>query len=1046
MIRVIYLLTVVTLLRISTADAATPEWLWFQKTSGTDIRYFRKTFTVEGRVSAAELVATADDKLEVFLNGERVLQNSAWQSPAKADLATKLVGGLNVLAVRAENRGSSAAGALAQLEITSNKGKTTIVTDTSWKASAKEEAGWNKTAFADSAWAVPQSLGKLGTSPWGNVLAANKESGSSKSAKGSKSGKPSLAAAKREATPAEALYTLPGFKVELIHSSEGEEGSWVAMVKDNKGRLILSPQHGKGGESAGGLLRLTIGADGKVAKREFIAKPLYDAQGLAFANNTIYAVVNKYSTSFKSGLYRIRDTSGNDKFEDIQLLKEIPGGGEHGPHAVVVGPDGMLYVMAGNHTKLIEGIDPNSPHKNYQEDHVLPRQWDANGHAAGILAPGGHIYRVDPEGKKWELYVAGFRNQYDFSFNADGEIFVYDSDMEWEWGTHWYRPTRVYHCPSAADVGWRSGSAKWPSYYPDATPPILDVGVGCPTGTAFGYGAKFPAKYQRAYYILDWTYGRVIAVHLTPNGATYSATMENFVCPLGLAKPGEEKKPLNVTDLEIGNDGAMYFTVGGRGVQSGLYRVTYNGAENTSPATLTDTAGADARKLRHQLEAFHGKQDPKAVDFAWPHLNSEDRAIRYAARIAIESQPLAQWEFRALAEKEVNAGLTALLALARVGGKDVQDECLKALAKWPLATLSEDKQLDKLRVIEVSFARNGKPSPEVAQMGIEKLSAFYPAKSYNLNRELVQLLVFLEAPGVVEKTLTLLDAAPTQEQQFAYLFHLRTLATGWTAAQRQHYFTALNSYPNPSAKHEVLTVKWFTDAGRDYSDGNSFRKQLDKVRDDAIATLTDSEKTQLASLISVRASDAPAKSKTALPQPKTRAFVKEWKMADFAADFDKTKKGRNYNAGRQAFVDAQCVACHKIGNDGGGVGPELTAIAARFSSRDILESILEPSKVVSEQFKNTTVVLNNGDDVTGRLVDETADKIVLQPNQLLPQKVEAKKSDIKTRKLSDLSPMPEGLVSVLSKDDLLDLVAFLEAGGRRDGRAFADGDKKAAKR
>ncbi|MBI3878776.1 MAG: c-type cytochrome [Verrucomicrobia bacterium] len=1018
------------------AGAQTPEWLWFQKTDGTDIRFFRKAFTVEGRVSAAELVATADDKLEVFLNGERVLQNSAWQNPAKADLTTKLVGGLNVLAIRAENRGSSAAGALAKLEITSNKGKTVIVTDASWKASAKEEANWNRAGFGDAAWAAPKLLGKLGVAPWGNVLAGGA------TAKKTGSGKASRRAARNgEATPADALFALPSFKVELIASATPEEGSWVAMAKDDKGRLIISPQWPKASsadeEQKRGLLRVTVDADGKVTKRELFAKSFYDAQGISFHQGSLFAVVNKYSTKFASGLYRLRDTSGNDQFSNIELFREIPGGGEHGPHYVQPGPDGNLYVMAGNHTKLVSDIAPSSPHKNYAEDHVLPRQWDANGHAAGILAPGGHIYRVSPDGKKWELFCAGFRNQYGFAFNADQEIFVYDSDMEWEWGTHWYRPTRVYHMASASDVGWRSGSAKWPGYYPDGTPPILDVGVGCPTGTKFGYGAKFPAKYQRAYYALDWTYGRVIAVHLTPNGASYSATMENLVCPLGLAKPGEEKRPLNVTDLIVGNDGALYFTVGGRGVQAGLYRVTYTGKESTAPATLADTAGAEARKLRRSLEAFHGKVDAKAVDFAWPHLNSDDRAIRYAARTAVEAQPVAQWKQRALDEKSLNGGLTALLALARVGGKEAQDGCLKALAKWPLATLSEEKQLEKLRVIGVSFARNGKPSADVAKTAVEKLSPRFPSQSYNLNRELVQLLVFLDAPGTAAKGMALLEAAPTQEQAFCYLFHLRTLATGWTPELRTRYFTALNSYPNPAAKHEALTVKWFTDAGRDFSDGNSFRKQLDKMRDDAIATLNGVEKTQLASLISVRATGPDTRVKNTFPAPKQRAFVKEWKVADFAASLDQVKKGRDYTKGKQAFVDAQCLLCHKMGNEGGGIGAELTGLAARFSTRDILDSILEPSKVVSEQFQNTTVVLKNGDDVTGRLVDETPDQLVLVPNQLQPDaKVTVKKSDLAKRSFSKLSPMPEGLVNTLSKDDLLDLLAFLEGAGRKDHAAF----------
>ena len=109
----------------------------------------------------------------------------------------------------------------------------------------------------------------------------------------------------------------------------------------------------------------------------------------------------------------------------------------------------------------------------------------------------------------------------------------------------------------------------------------------------------------------------------------------------------------------------MYFITGGRNTQAGLYRVTYTGDESTAPANLHDEVGAKERKLRHELEAFHGKKNPKAVATAWPHLDSDDRYLRYAARIAMESQPVAEWKSKALAEKQPTAALTALLALAR---------------------------------------------------------------------------------------------------------------------------------------------------------------------------------------------------------------------------------------------------------------------------------------------------------------------------------------------------------------------------------------------
>ena len=90
-------------------------------------------------------------------------------------------------------------------------------------------------------------------------------------------------AAGAEATPPEKLATLPGFKIELIRAAQPAEGSWVAMATDNKGRLIVSPQHGRTNGIEGGLLRFTLGPDGSIAKSEVIAKPIFDAQGLLYA-------------------------------------------------------------------------------------------------------------------------------------------------------------------------------------------------------------------------------------------------------------------------------------------------------------------------------------------------------------------------------------------------------------------------------------------------------------------------------------------------------------------------------------------------------------------------------------------------------------------------------------------------------------------------------------------------------------------------------------------------------------------------------------------
>jgi putative heme-binding domain-containing protein len=462
---------------------------------------------------------------------------------------------------------------------------------------------------------------------------------------------------------------------------------------------------------------------------------------------------------------------------------------------------------------------------------------------------------------------------------------------------------------------------------------------------------------------------------------------------------------------------------------------------------------AKARVVRHELEKFHGKKNPKAVAFAWPHLDSPDRFIRYAARIAIESQPVAEWQDRAIAETHTNAALTSLLALARLGGKDTQTPLLKALTKFPIDNLTESQKLEKLRVIELSFIRQGKPDEEIAKMGIEKLVRQYPAKSEWLNHELCELLIYLQAPDVVKKTLALLDAAPTQEEQIHYILHLRKLAAGWTLEDREHYFSWFNKdraaelggptyhkgagyYPWSKRKgekpqHSAELLKWFTDADREYGDGSSFPKFIAGFKKDAIETLTEQEKTELADFIS----DKKPEDK---PKPVAEhKFVKDWKMEDLQRSLGEVTHGRSFGRVKSTYTTAQCLACHRFGNEGGSVGPELTAVSSRFTHRDILESILEPSKVLSEQYQNTIITKKDGDDVIGRIAEETDQKVVVVINPLSQTRVEVMKSDIEKRVASKVSPMPEGLVNTFTKDEILDLIAYMESGGKEGAPAFA---------
>ena len=970
--------------------AQVPEWIWHPQTNAApenDVRYFRKAFKVAGHVSKVVLSAAADNEALIFLNGKQVASSKRWQDVVQLDVSKEIQPGDNVFAVRCKG-GQRTAGFIARLEITQatvageanepeNVGQRRVqfvVTDGAWLTAATEPAGWQGAAIKLAQWTRPVSLGKLGIQPWGDLLAP------------------------RTATPAAELKALPGFKVELLRSARIDEGTWVCMTFDPKGRLLIAPD-------PGGLLRLSLNREGHVAKVEKLNAPINGAQGLLWAFDSLY--VNNARGPQGDGFYRLWDKDDDGRFERVKLLRTFARS-DHGPHAVVLGPDRKIYLMNGNFSGLPADLDPRSPHRHYAEDLLLPRQWDPGGHAVGVLSPGGYVARLDRDGKRWELLLAGFRNPYDIAFNPDGELFTYDADMEWDIGAPWYRPTRINHCVTGGESGWRSGSGKWPEYYFDSLPAAVDIGKGSPTGVAFGTGAKFPPKYQRAFYALDWAYGKIFAVHLTPSGASYNGTFETFL----------EGRPLNVTDVAIGRDGAMYFITGGWNTQSGLYRVTHTGPQlkepsQTSAQRQADREAAKARALRHKLEAFHGKENLEAIVLAWPELQSEDRWIRYAARIAIESQPVAVWKELALTEKDPNAGLTALLALARCGSREDQRDVLAALMKFPFAQLSEARKLDKLRVLAVSFARHGGPDGATVAPVLAELDPQYPAGSEALNRELCQVLIFLEAPGVVQRTLKLMATAPTPAEQMHYAFHLRTVQRGWTMDGRKAYFA------------------WLNKAETGFTGGNSLPKYLANMKKDAVARLTPEQRTELASVIGETTPVA-----TAPPPATNRKFVREWKMDDLSGALDGVSTGRSFPKGRQAMIDAQCLACHRFGNEGGSVGPDLTAVASRFGRRELLESVLVPSKVIGFQYENTVIVKQDQSDVTGKLVDEDDKKVVLLTDPLTQQHVEVLKQDIAGRRLSTVSPMPEGLVNILTREEILDLLALLESGGRRNHTAF----------
>lgn len=321
----------------------------------------------------------------------------------------------------------------------------------------------------------------------------------------------------------------------------------------------------------------------------------------------------------------------------------------------------------------------------------------------------------------------------------------------------------------------------------------------------------------------------------------------------------------------------------------------------------------------------------------------------------------------------------------------------------------------------MSFLRQGRPPPDLTALAIDKLDQHFPGSTWPENRELVRLLTWLEAPDVVAKTMPLLESAPTQEEQFHYVEHSRRVRVGWTTDLRRRYFGWWTK-PRDSLGRPPELIKWFSDVGRKYVDGAWLDKFLTEFRNDAVACLTEAERRELEPLL-----DVPLRRAQLVPTQQ-RAFVRTWTLDDLLPHLDTANSGRNLERGRQAFVDAQSLSCHRFGNDGGVTGPELTAAARKYDRRALLESILEPSKVINEQYRSSVVTLKDAEQVMGRVVNETATTLEIEVDPVSGARQNIAKAEIKEIAPAKLSAMPEGLVNTLTREEILDLLAYLETG------------------
>lgn len=844
-----------------------------------------------------------------------------------------------------------------------------------------------------------------------------------------------------------------GFRAEHLYSpAEHDQGSWVAMTFDHKGRMITSDQYGgiyrlelpvQGDTTKPKVEKLVIGTEAdRNADTTTLKVGMGFSQGLLYAFNSLYVMVNHNSDKNfdkNTGLYRLQDTDGDDQFDKVTLLKSFEGEpGEHGPHSLILSPDKKsIYMSAGNHVDVPK-FDIYRLPPVWEEDNLFPQIKDPRGHANNRKAPGGWIAHIDSLGQNWELVSAGYRNEFDITFNEAGDLFTYDSDMEWDFGMPWYRPTRICHVTSGSEFGWRTGNGKWSPLYPDNLPPVINIGQGSPTNFMNGSSAKFPDKYKKALFAFDWSFGIIYAIHLTPQGASYTAEAEEFL----------SGSPLPLTDGAIGPDGAMYFLTGGRRLESDLYRVTANEDKAAATEAKAETVTInEANQLRRTLEQYH---EPKmrAVDIAWPNLKHEDRFVRYAARIAVEHQPLAEWQDRALNETDPEALSLAMISLARHGKPALKNKIIQSLVKVDFDKLTPSQKIDIVRAFEVMIFRLGKPEGAAKDQVVAYLDKQYPSSANELDRVLSKVLVYIDAPGAVDKTLTLLATAKDDPMDKTvssssdlimrnpqYGLDIARMLSNVPPAQQTYLATVLSEAGSgwTPELHEKY-FKWMANAFT-YKGGVSYVGFIDKARRKALAHTPKDRMGYYDTLSGAALLTESGNDLADRPRPKGPG--KRRTLEEALELLEEPLANRDFENGKNMFDATLCSSCHSMRGTGGAIGPDLTQVGSRFSPKDILEHTLDPNKEISDQYAATVFIMKDGSSIVGRLINEENEKYFVSQNPFTPQSLrEVPKADVSSTKLSKVSLMLPGLLGQLNDEEIKDIIAYLVAGGNPDHAVY----------
>jgi len=355
--------------------------------------------------------------------------------------------------------------------------------------------------------------------------------------------------------------------------------------------------------------------------------------------------------------------------------------------------------------------------------------------------------------------------------------------------------------------------------------------------------------------------------------------------------------------------------------------------------------------------------------------------------------------------------------------------------------------LDLLRAYSLVFIRLGQGTLEQQSAILADLDPQFPSTDNSINRELCSVLVYLNSATIAGKCLKLMKLEDTSKSETVEDFLTRNRGYGQTIAnsinnrpeiQKMHYAYALrNLRYGWTLEQRREYLEWFVVA-RKKSGGASYVGFLDNIQKEAVANMSQAERDALADS-TLRPPPAEAE------LPKAEGPGSEWTVEQLLRLANSGLSERSFDRGKTMFAAAKCGSCHRFDGAGGATGPDLSNVAGRFSHRDLIEAIVLPSKVISDQYRAMVITTNDGKIYSGRVTNDVDGKLTVSVDAVDPTKtVVIEKSNVDEMEPAKASLMPAKLLNELNQNEVLDLLAYMLSRGNPQSNMFKDSDSKSS--